>query len=68
MFHEKLKDLRELRGYSIPKFVKAYNEKYCTKLSVENVRKIEKGTAGVRMQVINNIADFFNVPVNELLK
>lgn len=68
MFSEKLKDLREQHGYSIPKFVKAYNTKYCTKLSIEKAREIEKGIRPVRMIVVENIADFFKISVDELLK
>ena len=68
MFPENLKELREQHGYSIPQFVKAYNDIYCTKLNVAKVKRFENGTDDARMIVVENIADFFNVSVDYSFK
>lgn len=66
MFGERLKDLRNQKGYSMDKLIEIYNRKYNAKMNKSTLSRYENGIQEPIYTVVVNFANFFDVSVDYL--
>lgn len=66
MFPQKLKELREEKGYSMDKLAELYNNKFNGKMNKSTLSRYENGLQEPIYTVVVNLAKLFNVSVDYL--
>lgn len=66
MFGKRLKELRELNGYSMDKVIELYNNKFNGKMNKSTLSRYENGLQEPMYTVVVNLADLFCVSVDYL--
>lgn len=66
MFSQKLKELRKTHNLSMDEFVDKYNRKFDGKLNKSTVSRYENNLQEPMINVVKNIAAFFNVSLDYL--
>lgn len=68
MFKDKLKELREEHSYSMETLADLYNKKYGGKLNKSTISRYENGLQEPLFTTVRNLADLFQVSVDELIE
>lgn len=66
MFGERLKDLRNQKGYSMDKLIEIYNHKYNAKMNKSTLSRYENGLQEPIYTVVVNFSNLFDVSVDYL--